>query len=53
AEASGAANIRITVNKELKAEASGGATLYYKGTGNITDVSSSGGATIKKRVDND
>ncbi|MBC7650481.1 MAG: DUF2807 domain-containing protein, partial [Deinococcales bacterium] len=31
AEASGAANIRITVNKELKAEASGGATLYYKG----------------------
>ncbi len=53
AEASGAANIRITVNKELKAEASGGATLYYKGTGNITDVSSSGGATIKKRSDND
>jgi hypothetical protein len=51
AEASGAANIRITVNKELKAEASGGATLYYKGTSNITDVSSSGGASIKKKAD--
>ena len=53
AEASGAANIRISVNKELKAQASGGATLYYKGNGNITDVSSSGGATIKKKTDNE
>ena len=53
AEASGAANIRITVNKELKAEASGGATLYYKGNGNIIDISSSGGVTIKKKTANE
>ena len=52
AEASGAANIRITVTKELKAEASGGASIYYKGEGTIRDVSTSGGASIKKKVDN-
>lgn len=53
AEASGAANIRITVNKELKAEASGGASIYYKGEGTIRDVSTSGGASIKKKANND
>ncbi len=53
AEASGAANIRITATKDFKAEASGGATIYYKGEANITSVSTSGGASIKKRSDND
>lgn len=53
AEASGSANIRITVNKELKAEASGGASIYYKGEGTIRDVSTSGGASIKKKADNE
>ncbi len=53
AEASGAANIRITVNKDFKAEASGGATIYYKGEANISSVSTSGGASIKKRGDNE
>ena len=53
AEASGAANIRITVNKELKAEASGGATIYYKGEGNNNNSSTSGGASIKKKPDNE
>jgi hypothetical protein len=48
AEASGAANIRITVTKDFKAEASGGATIYYKGEANISNVSTSGGASIKK-----
>ncbi len=53
AEASGAANIRITVSKDFRAEASGGATIYYKGEANISSVSTSGGASIKKRADNE
>lgn len=50
-DASGASNVRITVNKELNAVASGGSTIYYKGTGLIRDISSSGGASIKRRSD--
>ncbi|MDE3252277.1 MAG: DUF2807 domain-containing protein [Bacteroidota bacterium] len=49
--ASGASNVRITVNQELNAVASGGSTIFYKGTGLIRDISSSGGASIKKRSD--
>ena len=48
AEASGAANIRTTVTKDFKAEASGGSTIYYKGEANISNVSASAGASIKK-----
>ena len=51
AEASGAANIRITATKDFKAEASGAATIYYKGEANISNVSTSGGASIKKQAD--
>jgi hypothetical protein len=50
-DASGASNVRITVNKELNATASGGSTIFYKGEGVIKDISSSGGATVKKRTD--
>ncbi len=50
-EASGASNIRITVNKELKADASGGSSIYYKGDGVIKDISTSGGASVKKKTD--
>ncbi len=50
-DASGASNVRITVNQELNATASGGSTIYYRGTGLIRDISSSGGASIKKRSD--
>ena len=46
-DASGASNVRITVNKELNAHASGGSSVYYKGTGLIRNISSSGGASIK------
>lgn len=53
ADASGASNIRITVNKELKADASGGSTIYYKGDGIIRDIDTSGGASVKKKSDND
>lgn len=47
-EASGASNLRLSVNKELNAQASGGSTIYFKGNGLIRDFSSSGGATIKR-----
>ncbi len=50
-DASGASTVRITVNKELNAVASGGSNIFYKGTGLIRDISSSGGATIKRRND--
>ncbi|MES2374447.1 MAG: head GIN domain-containing protein [Bacteroidota bacterium] len=50
-DASGASNIRITVNKELNAKASGGSNISYRGTGLIRDLSSSGGASIKRKVE--
>ena len=50
-DASGASTIRITVNKELSAVASGGSNIYYRGSGLIRDISSSGGASIKRRND--
>lgn len=50
-DASGASNIRITVDKELDAKASGGSTVYFKGNGLIRDISTSGGAAVKRRSD--
>ena len=50
-EASGASNVRITVNKELNAEASGGSTVFYRGTGLIRDISTSAGASVKHKTD--
>jgi hypothetical protein len=49
--ATGASNVRITVNKELNAVATGGSTIFYKGTGLIRDISSSGGASVKRKTD--
>ena len=46
-EASGGSDVHITVNKELSANASGGSDVYYKGTGLIRDLKTSG-ASIKK-----
>jgi hypothetical protein len=46
-EASGGSDVHITVNKELSADASGGSDVYYKGTGLIRDIKTSG-ASIKK-----
>ncbi|MEI8075104.1 MAG: head GIN domain-containing protein [Bacteroidota bacterium] len=48
-DASGASVVRIYINKELSAEASGGSNIYYKGNGTIRDVSTSGGATVKRK----
>jgi Putative auto-transporter adhesin, head GIN domain len=48
AHATGASDIRITVNKELKAMASGASSVYYKGTGIISESHATGASTIKK-----
>jgi hypothetical protein len=46
-EASGGSDVRVTVNKELSADASGGSDVYYKGSGLIRDLKTSG-STIKR-----
>ncbi len=46
--ASGASDIKITVNKELSAHASGASDVRYKGNGRITDIKSSGSSSISK-----
>ena len=46
-EASGGSDVHVTVNKELSANASGGSDVYYKGSGLIRDVKTSG-RSIKK-----
>ncbi|HMH34308.1 MAG TPA: head GIN domain-containing protein [Puia sp.] len=48
-EASGGSDAEITVNKTLNAHASGGSDIYYKGSGVISQVRSSGSGSVKKR----
>lgn len=47
--ASGASNIKVTVNGVLHADASGGSVINYKGTGIEKVVNASGGSSIKNR----
>ena len=47
--ASGASDVNITVNKELKVKASGASDVYYKGAGLIREISTSGASDVKKR----
>jgi hypothetical protein len=49
ARATGASDIRITVNKELNANASGASSIYYKGEGVIRDLHSSGASSVSKK----
>lgn len=49
AEASGASDIRITVNKDLKVSASGASDVEYKGSAMISDFKTSGASSLKKR----
>jgi hypothetical protein len=49
ADASGASDIKIKVNKELSARASGASGVYYKGNGVIRDIKSSGASSISKK----
>lgn len=53
ASTSGASNIKVTVNGELNADASGGSNIYYKGAGVARNLNSSAGASIKNRSGND
>jgi hypothetical protein len=48
-DASGATDIKITVNKVLNAEASGATNIDYMGTGMIGDLKTSGASNIRKR----
>ena len=46
--ASGASDIKITVNVSLSAHASGASDVRYKGNGKITDIKSSGSSSVSK-----
>lgn len=49
ANASGASDIHITVNKELNVHASGASDVSYKGDAVIKDLHSSGASSVKKK----
>ncbi len=46
--ASGASGIRITVNKELSAHASGASDIKYKGDGLIRDLKTGGASSVSR-----
>lgn len=48
AKASGASDIKVTVNKELSGQASGASDVRYRGNGVIRDIRSSGSSSISK-----
>lgn len=48
ADASGASDIRITVNKELSVKASGASDIDYKGSGVIRDLKTGGASSVKR-----
>jgi len=48
AKASGASGIRITVNKELSAHASGASDVKYKGEGLIRDLKTGGASSVSR-----
>ncbi|MFT3679737.1 MAG: head GIN domain-containing protein [Ferruginibacter sp.] len=49
AEASGASDINITVNKEINVHASGASDIFFKGEGVIKDIHSSGASTVSRK----
>ena len=49
ANASGASDIKVTVNNELNASASGASGIYYKGQGKILDLKSSGASSVSRK----
>lgn len=48
AHVSGASDIKITVNKELSARASGASDINYKGEGMIRDIKTSGASSVSR-----
>ena len=49
ARASGASDIRITVNDKISVEASGASDVFYRGDGHIEDIRTSGASTVARR----
>ena len=49
ARASGASDIRVTVNRELSADASGASSVNYKGNPSVREARSSGASSISKK----
>ncbi len=49
ARASGASDIRVTVNRELSADASGASSVNYKGNPSVREARSSGASNISKK----
>jgi len=49
ASASGASDIRINVNKELSAHASGASNVQYKGEGLVRDLRTSGSSSVNRK----
>lgn len=49
AYASGASDIKITVNKDLRVDASGASEVQYKGTASVSGFRTSGASSLKKR----
>jgi hypothetical protein len=49
AEASGASSVKVTVNRELSARATGASEVGYKGNGVTKDIKTSGASNISKR----
>jgi len=46
--ASGGSDVKITVNKDLDARASGGSDIFYKGGASVKDTRSSGSSSVKR-----
>src|SRR5687767_3804981 len=49
AEASGASDIWITINKELNANASGASSIQYRGTGVVRNLKTGGASSISRK----
>ncbi len=47
-KASGASDIKLTINGELNVNASGASDVRYKGSATVTDVKSTGASSVKK-----
>jgi uncharacterized protein YcfL/carbon monoxide dehydrogenase subunit G len=49
ANASGASDVQVTVEKDLKVSSSGASDVEYKGQASVSNYKTSGGSSIKKR----
>jgi hypothetical protein len=49
AEASGASDIQVTVNKEISARASGSSDINYRGDGLMRDIKTSGASSVSRK----